>query len=68
VLSVDIDNGFGAGSYGCNQEARQLQALSEKATVKQANVQIVGVSADPVQKQKVFVEKQKLTVSCRNQT
>ena len=61
---ADIDNGFITGSFGCIKEACQLQALSEKDAFKRANVQIVGVSADPVEKQKVFVERQKLSVSC----
>ena len=32
---------------------------------KRTQVEIVGVSSDPVDKQKEFVEKQKLTVSVR---
>ena len=58
------DTGFGVGSYGCTKEACQLQSLSEMEAFKEANVQIVGVSPDPVEKQKVFVKKHKLTVSC----
>jgi len=50
-----------AGSYGCSRQVCQIQALTEKETFKRANVQIVGVSADSVEKQKEFVEKQKLT-------
>jgi peroxiredoxin Q/BCP len=50
-----------AGSYGCTRQVCQLQALTEKETFKRANVQIVGVSADSAEKQKEFVEKQKLT-------
>ena len=30
---------------------------------KHSKVQVIGISADPVNKQKEFVEKQKLTVS-----
>jgi peroxiredoxin Q/BCP len=63
-VSQDIDDDFGVGSYGCTRQVCQLQALTEKETFKRANVQIVGVSADSAEKQKEFVEKQKLTVSC----
>jgi thioredoxin-dependent peroxiredoxin len=64
ALPADIDSRFITGSSGCIKEVCQLQALSEKETFKRANVQIVGVSADPVEKQEAFVKKHKLTVSC----
>ena len=38
-------------------------ALAEKDTFKPGKVQIVGVSHDTVEKQKLFVKKEKLTVS-----
>ena len=59
-----IDSGFDAGSWGCTKEVCQLQTLSEKENFKRANTRIIGVSADPVEKQKAFVEKMKLTVRC----
>ena len=34
----------------------------EKDLFKQSKVKVIGISADPVGKQKEFVEKQKLTV------
>jgi len=61
-LPTKVDNGFSIGSYACSREVSQLQTLSEKDSFKRANVQIVGVSADSVEKQKAFVVKQKLTV------
>lgn len=51
-----------SGTYGCTKEACQFRdALAEKGVFKTTNVQVVGVSADPVEKQKDFVEKQGLT-------
>ncbi|KAF7288581.1 Peroxiredoxin Q [Mycena chlorophos] len=51
-----------AGSYGCTKEACQFRdAIAEKNTFAAGKVQIVGISADPVEKQKAFVEKHKLT-------
>ena len=35
---------------------------SEKDIFKPGKVQIIGISPDPVEKQKAFVEKEKLTV------
>jgi peroxiredoxin Q/BCP len=64
VLQGNIDNEFDVGSMGCIREVSQLQALSEKDSFKQARVRMVGVSADPVEKQNAFSKKQKLTVSC----
>src|SRR5882672_3908493 len=49
---------------GCIREVSQLQALTEKESFKRTGVRMVGVSADSVEKQKVFAQKQKLTVSC----
>ncbi|EJF63383.1 AhpC-TSA-domain-containing protein [Dichomitus squalens LYAD-421 SS1] len=51
-----------SGSYGCTKEACQFRdALAEKDLFKRTKVEIVGVSSDAVDKQKTFVEKQKLT-------
>ena len=36
--------------------------FTEKDIFKPGKVQIIGISPDPVEKQKVFVEKEKLTV------
>lgn len=38
----------------------------EKDTFKPGNAVIVGISADPVEKQKAFVDQQKLTVRARH--
>ncbi|CAL1713288.1 unnamed protein product [Somion occarium] len=49
-----------AGTYGCTKEACQFRdALAD--VFKSSKVQVVGVSADPVEKQKEFKEKQSLT-------
>ncbi|KAJ7175822.1 peroxiredoxin Q [Mycena filopes] len=51
-----------AGSYGCTKEACQFRdAIAEKDTYKVGKVEIIGISPDPVEKQKAFVEKHKLT-------
>jgi peroxiredoxin Q/BCP len=51
-----------SGSFGCTKEACQFRdAIAEKDTFKPGKVQIIGISPDPVDKQKAFVEKQKLT-------
>ncbi|KAI8986102.1 AhpC-TSA-domain-containing protein [Trametes punicea] len=51
-----------AGAYGCTKEACQFRdALAEDDLFKKTNVEIVGISPDPVDKQKEFVEKEKLT-------
>ncbi|KAF7346276.1 Peroxiredoxin Q [Mycena sanguinolenta] len=51
-----------AGSYGCTKEACQFRdAIAEKDTYKPGKVEVVGISPDSVEKQKVFVEKNKLT-------
>ncbi|KAL0961029.1 hypothetical protein HGRIS_006020 [Hohenbuehelia grisea] len=51
-----------SGSFGCTKEACQFRdAIAEKDTFKPGKVLIVGVSPDPVDKQRLFVEKQKLT-------
>ncbi|KAL0578620.1 hypothetical protein V5O48_003363 [Marasmius crinis-equi] len=51
-----------AGSYGCTREACQFRdAISEKDYYKADKVTVVGISGDSVDKQKVFVDKQKLT-------
>ncbi|KAH7913338.1 thioredoxin-like protein [Hygrophoropsis aurantiaca] len=51
-----------SGSYGCTREACQFRdALAEKEVFKRSGIQVIGVSPDPVDKQKQFVERQKLT-------
>jgi len=51
-----------SGSFGCTKEACQFRdALAEKEVFKDDRAQVIGVSPDPVAKQKLFVEKQKLT-------
>ncbi|KAH9936267.1 peroxiredoxin Q [Fomitopsis serialis] len=51
-----------SGSFGCTKEACNFRdALAAKELYKRTKVEIVGVSKDPVEKQKAFVEKQKLT-------
>ncbi|KDR82771.1 hypothetical protein GALMADRAFT_238291 [Galerina marginata CBS 339.88] len=51
-----------SGSYGCTKQACQFRdAIAEKDTFKPGKVQIIGISPDSVEKQKTFVEKQKLT-------
>ncbi|KAG1749287.1 thioredoxin-like protein [Suillus lakei] len=47
------------------REACQFRdALVEKEIFKRTDVQVIGISPDPVPKQKQFVESQNLTVSC----
>ncbi|KAG5716723.1 hypothetical protein E4T56_gene16120 [Termitomyces sp. T112] len=49
-----------SGSYGCTKEACQFRdAIAD--TFKPGKVQIIGLSPDPVDKQKRFFEKEKLT-------
>ncbi|KAI5121399.1 hypothetical protein M0805_003171 [Coniferiporia weirii] len=51
-----------SGTYGCTREACQFRdALSEEEVFKATNVEVIGISPDPVKKQKEFVEKQGLT-------
>lgn len=51
-----------SGSYGCTKQACQFRdAIAEKDTFKPGKVQIIGISPDPIEKQKTFVEKEKLT-------
>ncbi|KAG2153010.1 thioredoxin-like protein [Suillus bovinus] len=51
-----------AGTYGCTREACQFRdALVEKEIFKRTDVQVIGISPDPVPKQKRFVESQNLT-------
>jgi hypothetical protein len=38
--------------------------FAEKEIFKRTDVQVIGISPDPVPKQKQFVESQKLTVRC----
>ncbi|KAJ3852891.1 AhpC-TSA-domain-containing protein [Lentinula lateritia] len=51
-----------SGSYGCTKEACQFRdALAEKEVFKDDRALVIGISPDSVEKQKIFVEKQKLT-------
>jgi thioredoxin-dependent peroxiredoxin len=51
-----------AFSYGCTKEACQFRdALAEKEVYQDGRALVIGVSPDSVEKQKSFVEKQKLT-------
>ncbi|KAG9315653.1 thioredoxin-like protein [Chiua virens] len=51
-----------SGTYGCTREACQFRdALAEKEIFKRSEVLVIGVSSDPVEKQKAFVEKHKLS-------
>ncbi|KAF8843227.1 peroxiredoxin Q [Paxillus ammoniavirescens] len=51
-----------SGTYGCTREACQFRdALAEKEIFKRSDVLVIGVSSDPVEKQKAFVEKHKLS-------
>ncbi|KAL9711023.1 hypothetical protein Ac2012v2_005563 [Leucoagaricus gongylophorus] len=51
-----------SGSYGCTQEACQFRnAVAEKVNFSPDKVQVIGISPDPVERQKTFVEKEKLT-------
>ncbi|KAF9221492.1 AhpC-TSA-domain-containing protein [Gyrodon lividus] len=50
-----------SGTYGCTREACQFRdALVEKEIFKRSDVLVVGVSSDPVEKQKAFAEKHNL--------
>jgi len=51
-----------SGSFGCTKEACQFRdSLSSSEVYKGTGVTIIGVSPDPVEKQKAFVEKEGLT-------
>ncbi|KAF7979671.1 hypothetical protein HWV62_41665 [Athelia sp. TMB] len=50
-----------SGSYGCTKEVCQFQAMTEKENFKRSGVLVVGVSPDPVDRQRAFVEKQKIS-------
>ncbi|KAI6115810.1 thioredoxin-like protein [Pisolithus croceorrhizus] len=55
-----------SGTFGCTREACQFRdALAENEIFKRSNVQVIGISADPVEKQKSFVQKNRLSVSRR---
>lgn len=50
-----------AGTFGCTREACQFRdALVEKEIFKRTDVQVIGISPDPVSKQKQFAESQNL--------
>ena len=52
-----------AGTYGCTRQACAFRdALTSDEVFKSTEVEVVGVSPDPVEKQKKFVEKEGLTV------
>lgn len=48
------------GTYGCTREACSFRDAQDSLLYKDSNIQIVGISGDPVEKQKKFVEDQKL--------
>ncbi|EJC97896.1 peroxiredoxin Q [Fomitiporia mediterranea MF3/22] len=51
-----------SGTYGCTKEACQFRdALSEEEIFRSTNIEVIGISPDPVEKQKKFVEKNNLT-------
>ncbi|KIP05373.1 hypothetical protein PHLGIDRAFT_108358 [Phlebiopsis gigantea 11061_1 CR5-6] len=51
-----------SNTYGCTKEACSFRdALAEKESFKTTQAQVIGISSDPVEKQKQFVEKNKLT-------
>ncbi|KAI5989057.1 thioredoxin-like protein [Pisolithus albus] len=51
-----------SGTFGCTREACQFRdALAENEIFKRSDVQVVGISADPVEKQKSFVQKNRLS-------
>ncbi|OCB90173.1 peroxiredoxin Q [Sanghuangporus baumii] len=51
-----------SGSYGCTKEACSFRdALSGEEVFKSTQVEIIGISPDPVEKQKSFVDKHGLT-------
>ncbi|KIO05974.1 hypothetical protein M404DRAFT_999199 [Pisolithus tinctorius Marx 270] len=51
-----------SGTFGCTREACQFRdALAENEIFKRSDVQVIGISADPVEKQKSFVEKNRLS-------
>ncbi|GBE84900.1 peroxiredoxin Q [Sparassis latifolia] len=51
-----------SGSWGCTKEACQFRDnIAEKDVYKSSGLSVIGISPDSVEKQKVFVEKQKLT-------
>ncbi|KAL4073100.1 thioredoxin-like protein [Scleroderma yunnanense] len=51
-----------SGTFGCTREACQFRdALAENEIFKRSSVQIIGISADPITKQKAFVEKNHLS-------
>ncbi|KAI0345745.1 peroxiredoxin Q [Trametopsis cervina] len=50
-----------AGSYGCTKEACEFRdAVAGREVFKTNRAKVIGISADPVEKQKEFVEKEKL--------
>jgi peroxiredoxin Q/BCP len=51
-----------SGSFGCTKQACQFRdAVAQKDIFKPGKVQVIGISPDSVEKQKAFVEKEKLT-------
>ena len=49
-------------SYPCHWCVLNSAGPPDNELFKRTKVEVVGVSADPVDKQKAFVDKQKLTV------
>ena len=52
----------GEGSWNGDRQQILKVVGTGREIFKSSKVEIVGISADPVEKQKEFVEKQKLTV------
>ncbi|PBK97785.1 thioredoxin-like protein [Armillaria gallica] len=51
-----------SGTWGCTKQACQFRdAIAERPEFQSDKVQVIGISPDPVWKQKLFVEKQNLT-------
>ncbi|KAI6041379.1 thioredoxin-like protein [Pisolithus marmoratus] len=51
-----------SGTFGCTREACQFRdALAENEIFKRSDVQVIGISADPVEKQKSFADKNRLS-------
>ncbi|KAK0487362.1 peroxiredoxin Q [Armillaria novae-zelandiae] len=51
-----------SGTWGCTKQACQFRdAIAERPEFQSDKVQVIGISPDPVWRQKLFVEKQNLT-------
>jgi peroxiredoxin Q/BCP len=60
LLQVRIERPSNRSKY--NDDYMLTTPSTEKDNFKPGQVQIIGISPDPVEKQKAFVEKEKLTV------